>query len=569
MSFAQGFAAGSAAVQRGLDLRAEREERERQEAYRQAIADYNAGIAQQEADLAAYQTDMSAAFPVQQGAVVQGPIDSAAGLNPMAQAGLAAPAGPDVARTVADMPTAPSGLGSQARGVSFGPAPSVPSYIERQRGLANIAMEYGDMASALQYSRMARDEERALREEEIAAERFGREMGLRERTFGETVRSNQAQEGTSRLLAESLASIREMQEGQIAANTRQISLLTDNALYDANRSKHVNAGKDAAIGFRRGLSIDEVYEKLETQYTDPETGELDNANLAIAANAASDHYYKEYLGMNEAQVGAIGAEALDPLNRALEATQNTPDMTDDMFISTYDDAIKNFADPDFSDGIETELVAVTDENGDPTGAYELRYGGEVLPNGRFANRDEVNAFAAQQREQFLSSPFAVVRYIENKKNATKYRIAQMERLQDKEDAFFSYLEANPQMQGKEMELRKFFGLPSGLSTGGRFGGDSGSGSGGDTDVDPAIAAISQRATDEAAAATTASQLESAALTILDAARGEDDLVRLRGLANPDVQQEIDRILASDRYPYRRRLETQGLGLGLTPVSLGL
>lgn len=219
MSFAQGFAAGSAAAQRGIDMGLAMKKRREEEEYKQAVAAYNAGIEQEEAGLAAYQADMKAAVPVQQGAVAQGPITSAAGLNPMAQAGIAAPAGSDVARTITDMPTAPSGLGNQARGTSFAPPPTVTSYVDQQRALANIALKYGDTSTALNLMNQAGIEERALRREGIEADRF-------EQTQGLAVRAQDLADLQYRDQQAEALRVRTFEEGQRQA-TRDLLLMVD------------------------------------------------------------------------------------------------------------------------------------------------------------------------------------------------------------------------------------------------------------------------------------------------------------------------------------------------------
>lgn len=536
MSFAQGFAAGSTAVQRGLAMRDLREQREREEAYRQAVADYNAGIAQQEDALAAYEAQEQSALGAGMG--LQSPVQPTGVEAQLLSSMPGAPAQGAQMSPVAQPQAFQTGLGGGSRqAISMGPRPEPLSYIDRQRGLADIAMQYGDTRTALSLMSQAQAEERALRTEAAAAERYAQDFGLRERTLDETIRGNQVSERLAQETADSLADYRRQSGERIEALTAQINALNQSASLDANRARHVNIGRDATIGFRQGLSLDEVYRGLEDQYRDPETGELDNANFAIAANSAASEYFGKYLNMNEAQVGAVGAKALEPLDRALLATQNTPDMSDDMFIRTYDDAIKNFADPDFSDGIETQLVAVKDEDGNPTGAYELRYGGEVLPNGRFANRDEVNAFAAQQKEEYLSSPFSVIRYMENQKTALGVKLARLERVEEKEDAFFEYLEANPQARDREMELRRMYGLPSGLSTGGRFGGDGGSGS--TSTTSPGLARLQRRREAEDKAEAEGNTARDTARQIVALAKTPDELAEARALESPEVQALID------------------------------
>lgn len=560
MSFAAGFQAGSGAVERGLRLRAQREERENQEAFQKGLADLN----QKYADSQQAQVDYNASVPVQQGAVASGPITSAAGLNPMAQAGIAAPADPNVQRTVTDVAAAPTGMGAAPTGMG-GPTPY--TFNDYRRDAAQLALEYGDQKTGLALMGQLQMEDRMDQQQRQFDDNLGLlrdRLDQQDEQFYETLGLKEDQ----------LAQLKEYQGKQMeqmTARIEQIGFELEQGRKSVRLADNQRAGTDEfnRLYFDPSFTVEQGVENLRARFTN-EKGELDEEGFNQAQGAAADMYYKNYLGVDAATAGMIQASAVSKLDAAI-ARADEANLSDDEFINMFGAAIREHVDPNFSDNISTELVALKNDDGENTGEFELRHGGQRVVNApRFSSRADVIKFAQAESDRLATSPFAVIEITENRKKSAAAAAKDLDDYQAREKAYFDFMEANPHLMSRGLEMKKMFRLESGLSTDGTSFGRGGNGGGGDdTDVDPAIAAINQRTTDEAAAATTASQLESAALTILDAARGEDDLARLRGLAKPDVQQEIDRILASDRYPYRRRRETQGLGLGLTPVSLGL
>jgi len=250
MSFAQGFAAGSAAAQRGVDMGLAMKQRREQEEYQQAVADYNAGLAQQDADLAAYQATEQTALNAGMG--LQSPVQptgvEAQLLNAMPGA---APQGAQMSPVERQQPLSqPSAaLGGMAgQGQSMGPMPEVTNYIDRQRGLAAIAMQYGDTGTAISLMNQAQAEERALRTEAAAAQRFEKEFGL-----AQSADQRAADEATR--LANEAAREARLREGKAQLEAYIAAGNTDRAGAESIFEKY---GPD-------GLSINDFANILESQ----------------------------------------------------------------------------------------------------------------------------------------------------------------------------------------------------------------------------------------------------------------------------------------------------------------
>jgi hypothetical protein len=557
MSFAQGFAAGSAAVERGLNLKEKREKREREEAYQQGLADLNKKFT----DSQQAQADYNASVPVQQGAVASGPITSAAGLNPMAQAGVAAPADPNVQRTVTDVAAAPTGIGATPTGMG-GPTPY--TFNDYRRDAAQLAIASGDQRTGLALMGQLQMEDRMDQQQRQFEDNYGL---MRDRLD----QQDEQFYATLDLKEDQLEQVKTFQKKQMEQMTAQINDLNfrlEEGQKDARLRDHQRVGEQEfnRLYFDPNFTVAQGVDNLRARFTNAE-GVLDEEGFNQAQGAAAKMYYEDYLGVDAATAGMVQSSAVSKLDAAI-ARSKEPDLSDDDFINMFGAAIREHVDPNFSDNISTELVAIKNDDGENTGEFELRHGGQRVANApRFSSRADVVKFAQAESDRLATSPFAVIEITENRKKSAAAAANYLDDYQDREKAYFEFMEANPHMMSRSLELKKMFRLQSGLSTDGTsFGG---SGGGGNTNEDPAIAAINQRTTDEAAAATTASELENTALTIIDASRGDDDLTQLRALAAPDVQQEIDRILSSDAYPYRRRRENQGLGLGAAPLSIAI
>lgn len=164
MSFAAGFQAGSGAVERGLRLRAQREEKEKAEAYQAAVA----GLSQQ------YQAGQQ--LQADYGAQQQANLD--AGMA------LASPV-PDAmgAQGVQMSPVAPqagglTGPGAMPQAAMMTPPPAT-SYQDYQRDMAALAMQYGDTATGISLMGQAAAADRAAQQEAIRRSEFQQDYLLR------------------------------------------------------------------------------------------------------------------------------------------------------------------------------------------------------------------------------------------------------------------------------------------------------------------------------------------------------------------------------------------------------
>ena len=162
MSFASGFAAGSAAVSRGLDLRDLRQQREveaaeraRQEQFRQA----NASLAlEQEVGMQAQADGTGLAMtPVPQQEQYSPQVQAALGLGgPPSEVSAVQPPAPSQAEISSGLAQPPS------------TAPKVLSTADMFRRQAALLMKYGDPVEAIRVLGLASDEERALGAEQRA-----------------------------------------------------------------------------------------------------------------------------------------------------------------------------------------------------------------------------------------------------------------------------------------------------------------------------------------------------------------------------------------------------------------
>lgn len=179
MSFAAGFQAGSGAVERGLRLRAMREEKENEEAYQAAAA----GLSQQ------YQAGQQA--QADYGAQQQANLDAGMALaSPVPPSGnsagaLLANAVPGAMGTQgAQMsPVAPQAGGLSVPGATpqaaYMTPPEAMSYTQYQRGLADLAMQYGNTDTALSLMSAAEAADRAERLEALRRSEYAQDYALR------------------------------------------------------------------------------------------------------------------------------------------------------------------------------------------------------------------------------------------------------------------------------------------------------------------------------------------------------------------------------------------------------
>lgn len=177
MSFAAGFQAGSGAVERGLRLRAMREEKEKEEAYQAAVAglsaEYQAGQqaqtdygAQQQANLDAGMALASPAAPTGAGALLNNAVP-----------GAMAPQGAQMS-PVAPQAGGLGGAGAMPQAAMMTPPPAT-SYQDYQRDMAALAMQYGDTSTGISLMSQAAAADRAAQQEAIRRSEFQQEYLLR------------------------------------------------------------------------------------------------------------------------------------------------------------------------------------------------------------------------------------------------------------------------------------------------------------------------------------------------------------------------------------------------------
>lgn len=219
MSFAAGFQAGSGAVERGLRLRAQREERENQEAFQAAAAglsqQYQAGQ-QAEADYAAQQqanldAGMALASPVPPSG------NSANALLANAVPGAMGTQGAQMS-PVAPQANGLAGAGAMPQAAMMTP-PQTMSYTDYQRGLADLAMKYGDTNTALSLMSGAEAADRNERLEAMRRAEFAQTQGLavRAQDLADLQYSDQQAEAER---------VRTFEEGQRKA-TRELLMLVN------------------------------------------------------------------------------------------------------------------------------------------------------------------------------------------------------------------------------------------------------------------------------------------------------------------------------------------------------
>lgn len=186
MSFAAGFQAGSGAVERGLRLRAMREEKENQEAFQAAAAglsqQYQAGQQAQ----AQYGVDQQTALD--NGMALASPVPpSGDSANPLL-AGAAGTYNPQMSPALTPNPISSNfrevGIGGTGQPANVMPQtaymtpPEAMSYTQYQRGLADLAMKFGNTDTALSLMSAAEAADRNERLEAMRRAEFAQTQGL-------------------------------------------------------------------------------------------------------------------------------------------------------------------------------------------------------------------------------------------------------------------------------------------------------------------------------------------------------------------------------------------------------
>lgn len=457
MSFAQGFAAGSAAAQRGVDMGLAARKRKEDEQYKaqmteladqyQASQDAVAAYEQQRAGLEATGAPMASAV-------------AQPNMSPEAQKmfGLGGPA-PQMSVSPVSAPTAGLGLVAGDRaGVVMPEAPQAMTGLEMQRRAANIALGAGRTGEFLQIQGGLDAREQADRQFKFTIDKFDEMNRQFNASFEEQIRSTQANEKDA---DERIAIAKEDSERlqqQTAATINDMSTRLGEFVNDNRTNEATNIGRQIfKRGVQSGKNVNEVLAEIESTYAGD-----DNSMLRLAATTAATDEYFQQNGINDIIAGRLVTKASAPITAALnmDFKGNVAEEA-----KNWSSVLQGFADPDYSDGIETNLVQVKDpDTGEPTGAFTLEYGDRTLEN--FNSLEEVRDYAKKYQEGFANNPFQIGQYIENTKAKAAAGIARAESTAEKEKLFAGFLEANPHFlgdEGKLLQLRMQLGLNSPLT----------------------------------------------------------------------------------------------------------
>lgn len=444
MGFASGFQAGLSAVKTAKEMRDERMLREGlaslEEDYTQSNQPYDQ--AEETAGLTGAPLQSAVTAPM-----AQSPANAALGLGGPA---------PAMSPVMQQPPMAAQALGTKPEPISVSAPPAMTDRDYRMKQIG-LYRKFGDPRMALEMERSMAAEDQANRQYDLAVKKFDALNDQFTKTFAEQVRSAKVSEGQAqekidiltanqnRLAEETTATINNM-------NTRLEAFSKDRATAEA-----VDSGKLLfKQGLRQGKNVDEILAEIEASYPGEE-----NSNLRLAAvTAATSEYYTQN-GINDVTAGQITKLATNPI----EATLNI-DFGGDIAkeATNWNEVIQGFADPDYSDGIETKLVQLKDpKTGKPTGAFELAYGDRTLE--QFNSIEDVRNYAKQYQENFSKNPYLIGQYLENTKTKAAATIARAKSSGEREERFAEFLNSNPQYVGqpeKIMGLRQLLGMDSPL-----------------------------------------------------------------------------------------------------------
>lgn len=332
MSFAAGFQAGSGAVERGLRLRAMREEKEKEEAYQAAVAglsaEYQAGQqaqtdygAQQQANLDAGMALASPAAPTGAGALLNNAVP-----------GAMAPQGAQMS-PVAPQAGGLGGAGAMPQAAMMTPPPAT-SYQDYQRDMAALAMQYGDTSTGISLMSQAAAADRAAQQEAIRRSEFQQDYLLRsnqdaraqsqeERAALEADNAAKALEGKSKIdalinqgttdrsqfddilseygkygvnvayLGEALEASRGITKGQIEAEALQIQgdlrgITTFESLVD-----YYNKSDKLSPGYKLELTRNEETGLFDLNHFDDEGNRIDRDVASFRTKQEADVYLRQ------------------------------------------------------------------------------------------------------------------------------------------------------------------------------------------------------------------------------------------------------------------------------------
>lgn len=454
MSFAQGFAAGSAAAQRGIDMGLAMKKREEEEQYKAQMAGLAKEYQQGQDAVAAYEQQragLEASGAPMASAVAQPQY------SPEAQQifGIGGPA-PQMSMSPVSAPTAGLVAGDRA-GVVMPEAPQAMSYADMQRRAAGIALGAGRTDEYLQLQGALDAREQADRQYQFTVEKFDEMNRQFDTKMEEQIRATKASEADADERINLARQENERLQEQTAANINDLTTRLNAFTKDRDTVEATDAGRQM---FKRGMASGKAVGDILSEIDQTFPGEENALRRLAATTAATDEYFQQN-GINDVIAGRLVTKAAAPITTALEM-----DFGGDIAkeAKNWDEVLQGFADPDYSDGIETKLVQVKNpETGEPTGAFTLEYGDRTLE--QFGSIQEVRDYAKKYREGFATNPFQIGQYIENTKAKAAADIARAKSAGEKQKLFASFLEANPHLMGdqkKLMQVRMELGMSSPL-----------------------------------------------------------------------------------------------------------
>jgi len=460
MSFASGFAAGSAAAQRGVDMGLAMQKRKEEEQYKAQMS----GLAKQYQD----SQDAAAAYEQQRAELeaTGAPMASAVAqqnMSPEAQKmfGLGGPP-PQMSVSPVSAPGAGLLAGDRA-GVVMPEAPQAMTGLEMQQRAANIALGAGRTGEFLQIQGALDARKQADRQYQLTVDKYDEMNRQFETRMEEQIRSTRANEADADERTNIAKADSARLQEQTTATINNLNTRLDQFTRDNSTNEATNIGRQIfKSGVQSGKPINQILAEIESTYA----GE-DNSVLRLAATTAATDEYFQQNGINDVIAGRLVTKASAPITTTLnmDFKGNVAEEA-----KNWNSVLQGFADPDYSDGIETNLVQVKDpDTGEPTGAFKLQYGDRTLEE--FDSIRKVREYAKNYQEGFANNPFQIGQYIENTKAKAAAGIARAESNAEKEKLFAGFLEANPHLlgdQNKLMQVRMELGMQSPLIN---WGGD--------------------------------------------------------------------------------------------------
>lgn len=418
---AAGFRAGTAMAESALGAYDRTRARREEEARREQLAELEA---RRQAQIDAQQAQVG----LEQQAIQQGtPLASAVAPDPMMArlGGQPLPAGQM-------SPVAPqqTQLGGQPVAMRFQqsadqlPTMSEQDYLREQARIYGLTGDAGTAASlrreALGYDTRALEQERYETERAEDARRFESEQEL----AGRRVTALETQTKTA---ADKAAITIKQLKQQIDAfgedrNTAQASIQGQRIFRE-----NVMTGGDLSTTIQR---INEAY---------PEESPQKQAALAAARDAALTD-----AGMTAAKVGNLYTRQVEPVRNVLAREFKTEDEQ----LKAYNKTISNFVDSNTFDN-----VPATIRKNEETGMFEVLEGDSVTAS--FSSMGEIKDVATQRVEAIGNDPVQfAMDYQQRAKKAMDAQVRAIDDLGERQKAFYSFIEKNPEVIRDEEQMRE-------------------------------------------------------------------------------------------------------------------